>query len=71
MGAEVEVEGELGIDKTSFSFFSGMELSGHGSCEITNTLSTLTFTKADTHYRPGLPFFGQVKYFPPCSYLGA
>lgn len=46
-----------------------MELSGHASCEITSTLSTLTFTKADTHYRPGLPFFGQVKYFPPVIIL--
>ncbi|XP_005365348.1 pregnancy zone protein-like [Microtus ochrogaster] len=40
---------------------TGLELTGHGSCEITNTLSTLTFTKVDTHYRPGLPFFGQVR----------
>ncbi|XP_049977984.1 pregnancy zone protein-like [Alexandromys fortis] len=40
---------------------TGLELTGHGSCEITNTLSRLTFTKADTHYRPGLPFYGQVR----------
>uniref|UniRef100_A0A7N5P1K9 Pregnancy zone protein-like n=1 Tax=Ailuropoda melanoleuca TaxID=9646 RepID=A0A7N5P1K9_AILME len=37
-----------------------LELTGHGSCEITNTLSKLKFIKADTHYRHGLPFFGQV-----------
>uniref|UniRef100_A0A8C2MXY6 PZP, alpha-2-macroglobulin like n=1 Tax=Cricetulus griseus TaxID=10029 RepID=A0A8C2MXY6_CRIGR len=40
---------------------TGLELSGYGSCEITNTLSKLTFTKVDSHYRPGLPFFGQVR----------
>uniref|UniRef100_A0A8C0SZD3 Alpha-2-macroglobulin n=1 Tax=Canis lupus familiaris TaxID=9615 RepID=A0A8C0SZD3_CANLF len=39
-----------------------VELTGHGSCEITNILSKLKFTKADTYYRPGLPFYGQVKY---------
>ncbi|XP_036721277.1 pregnancy zone protein-like isoform X2 [Balaenoptera musculus] len=39
---------------------TGLELTGHGSCEITNTLSKLKFTKVDSHYRRGLPFFGQV-----------
>ncbi|XP_007469563.1 PREDICTED: alpha-2-macroglobulin-like [Lipotes vexillifer] len=39
---------------------TGLELTGHGSCEITNTLSKLKFTKVDSHYRHGLPFFGQV-----------
>ncbi|XP_057559019.1 pregnancy zone protein-like [Hippopotamus amphibius kiboko] len=39
---------------------TGLELTGQGSCEITNTLSKLKFTKVDSHYRPGLPFFGQV-----------
>uniref|UniRef100_A0A8C0I5G4 Alpha-2-macroglobulin n=1 Tax=Balaenoptera musculus TaxID=9771 RepID=A0A8C0I5G4_BALMU len=38
---------------------TGLELTGHGSCEITNTLSKLKFTKVDSHYRRGLPFFGQ------------
>lgn len=46
----------------SFLSFSELELTGHGSSEITNTLSKLTFTKVDSNYRPGLPFFGQVKY---------
>ncbi|CAH7422708.1 pregnancy zone protein [Phodopus roborovskii] len=40
---------------------TGLELSGYGSCEITDTLSKLMFTKVDLHYRPGLPFFGQVR----------
>ena len=59
----MEVGGELNIWKssTSLNYFSGLELTGHGSCEITNTLSKLKFTKVDSHYRRGLPFFGQVK----------
>uniref|UniRef100_A0A8C0XNL6 Pregnancy zone protein n=1 Tax=Castor canadensis TaxID=51338 RepID=A0A8C0XNL6_CASCN len=39
---------------------TGLELTGYGSSEITNTLSRLRFTKVDSHYRHGLPFFGQV-----------
>ncbi|XP_017749731.1 PREDICTED: pregnancy zone protein-like [Rhinopithecus bieti] len=39
---------------------TGLELTGHGSCEITNTLSILRFTKVDSHYRSGLPWYGQV-----------
>uniref|UniRef100_A0A8C8YW68 Alpha-2-macroglobulin n=1 Tax=Prolemur simus TaxID=1328070 RepID=A0A8C8YW68_PROSS len=39
---------------------TGLELTGRGSCEITNTLSKLKFTKVDSHYRRGLPFLGQV-----------
>lgn len=50
------------IEQFNFTSFSGLELTGHGSCEITNTLSKLKFIKVDSHYRCGLPFFGQVKY---------
>ncbi|XP_014421040.2 pregnancy zone protein [Camelus ferus] len=39
---------------------TGLELTGLGSSEITNTLSKLEFTKVDSHFRRGLPFFGQV-----------
>nr|XP_044995643.1 pregnancy zone protein-like [Jaculus jaculus] len=39
---------------------TGLELTGYGSSEITNVLSTLKFTKVDSHYRRGIPFFGQV-----------
>ncbi|XP_005570122.3 pregnancy zone protein-like isoform X1 [Macaca fascicularis] len=39
---------------------TGLELTGHGSCEITNTLSILRFTKVDSRYRSGLPWYGQV-----------
>uniref|UniRef100_A0A8C5L0E5 PZP, alpha-2-macroglobulin like n=1 Tax=Jaculus jaculus TaxID=51337 RepID=A0A8C5L0E5_JACJA len=44
---------------------TGLELTGYGSSEITNVLSTLKFTKVDSHYRRGIPFFGQVKPVPP------
>uniref|UniRef100_M3YMW4 Alpha-2-macroglobulin n=1 Tax=Mustela putorius furo TaxID=9669 RepID=M3YMW4_MUSPF len=50
----IQVEAKVKEDGTE------LELTGHGSCEITNTLSKLKFTKADTHYRHGLPFWGQV-----------
>uniref|UniRef100_A0A8D2CXP7 Pregnancy zone protein-like n=1 Tax=Sciurus vulgaris TaxID=55149 RepID=A0A8D2CXP7_SCIVU len=56
-------KGEFEIHRTvqlHFFSFSGLELTGYESCEITNILSKLKFTKADSHYRPGLPFFGQV-----------
>uniref|UniRef100_A0A8C3W7Y9 Pregnancy zone protein-like n=1 Tax=Catagonus wagneri TaxID=51154 RepID=A0A8C3W7Y9_9CETA len=39
---------------------TGLELTGHASSEITNSLSKLKFTQVDSHYRRGLPFFGQV-----------
>nr|XP_026236338.1 pregnancy zone protein-like isoform X1 [Urocitellus parryii] len=39
---------------------TGLELTGYGSSEITNTLSKLKFTKVNSHYRLGLPFQGQV-----------
>uniref|UniRef100_A0A8D1TK72 Pregnancy zone protein n=1 Tax=Sus scrofa TaxID=9823 RepID=A0A8D1TK72_PIG len=39
-----------------------LELTGQASSKITNSLSKLEFTQIDSHYRRGLPFFGQVKY---------
>ncbi|XP_077026108.1 pregnancy zone protein-like [Tamandua tetradactyla] len=50
----IQVEGKVKEEGT------GLELTEHGSCEITNTLSKLKFIKADSHYRSGIPFFGQV-----------
>uniref|UniRef100_A0A8D1W1V6 Alpha-2-macroglobulin n=1 Tax=Sus scrofa TaxID=9823 RepID=A0A8D1W1V6_PIG len=41
---------------------TGLELTGQASSKITNSLSKLEFTQIDSHYRRGLPFFGQVKY---------
>ncbi|KAL8202459.1 UNVERIFIED_CONTAM: hypothetical protein K2H54_015399 [Gekko kuhli] len=40
---------------------TGVELLATGSTEITDVLSKLVFQKVDTHYKPGIPFFGQVK----------
>uniref|UniRef100_A0A8D1L7Y9 Pregnancy zone protein-like n=1 Tax=Sus scrofa TaxID=9823 RepID=A0A8D1L7Y9_PIG len=39
---------------------TGLELTGQASSKITNSLSKLEFTQIDSHYRRGLPFFGQV-----------
>ncbi|KAL6063987.1 hypothetical protein STEG23_028507, partial [Scotinomys teguina] len=55
-GYDMKIEVEATVKEEG----TGVELSSYGSCEITNTLSKLTFTKVDKHYRPGLPFFGQV-----------
>ncbi|TFJ98933.1 tyrosine-protein phosphatase non-receptor type 18 [Platysternon megacephalum] len=41
--------------------YSGVELTGTGSCKLTSTISKVTFEKVDSHYKPGIPFFGQVK----------
>ncbi|XP_051819218.1 alpha-2-macroglobulin-like isoform X2 [Antechinus flavipes] len=38
-----------------------VELTGTGSCEITDVISKVTFVNVDSHYRHGLPFFGQVR----------
>ncbi|XP_055973381.1 pregnancy zone protein-like [Sorex fumeus] len=51
---KIEVEGRIREEGTE------LELTGHGSSEVTNTLSKLKFTKVDSHYRRGLPFFGQL-----------
>uniref|UniRef100_A0A8C0H2E3 Alpha-2-macroglobulin n=1 Tax=Chelonoidis abingdonii TaxID=106734 RepID=A0A8C0H2E3_CHEAB len=40
---------------------TGVELTGSGSCKLTSTISKVTFEKMDSHYKPGIPFFGQVK----------
>ncbi|XP_038623688.1 alpha-2-macroglobulin isoform X2 [Tachyglossus aculeatus] len=40
---------------------TGLELLGGTSCEVTKTLSKITFEKVDSHFRRGLPFFGQVR----------
>ncbi|XP_051011619.1 pregnancy zone protein-like [Acomys russatus] len=55
-GYDMKLEVEARIKEEG----TGMELSGYGSCEITSTLSKLSFTKSSRHYRPGLPLFAQV-----------
>ncbi|XP_036923697.1 pregnancy zone protein-like [Sturnira hondurensis] len=51
---------ELKVKATIREEGTGLKLTGHGSCKITNTLSKLVFKKVDSYYRRGLPFFGQV-----------
>uniref|UniRef100_A0A672V434 Alpha-2-macroglobulin n=1 Tax=Strigops habroptila TaxID=2489341 RepID=A0A672V434_STRHB len=40
---------------------TGVELTGTSFSEITTTITKITFENPDTHYKPGIPFFGQVK----------
>ncbi|GAB0177415.1 alpha-2-macroglobulin [Grus japonensis] len=40
---------------------TGVELTGTSFSEITTTISKITFENSDSHYKPGIPFFGQVK----------
>ncbi|KFO91276.1 Alpha-2-macroglobulin, partial [Buceros rhinoceros silvestris] len=40
---------------------TGVELTGTGFSEITATISKIIFEHSDSHYKPGIPFFGQVK----------
>ncbi|KAM9579849.1 alpha-2-macroglobulin-like isoform 1-T1 [Guaruba guarouba] len=40
---------------------TGVELTGTSFSEITATITKITFENSDTHYKPGIPFFGQVK----------
>ncbi|NXE16604.1 A2MG protein, partial [Lophotis ruficrista] len=40
---------------------TGVELTGTSFSEITATISKITFEHSDSHYKPGIPFFGQVK----------
>ncbi|XP_045042887.2 pregnancy zone protein [Desmodus rotundus] len=37
-----------------------LEFTGHGTSQITNTVTRLKFVKVDSHFRRGMPFFGQV-----------
>uniref|UniRef100_K7GHB6 Alpha-2-macroglobulin bait region domain-containing protein n=1 Tax=Pelodiscus sinensis TaxID=13735 RepID=K7GHB6_PELSI len=52
---KIEVEGKITEEGT------GVELTGTDSSEITGTMSKISFEQVDSHYRPGIPFFGQVK----------
>ncbi|NWQ77752.1 A2MG protein, partial [Columbina picui] len=40
---------------------TGVELTGTSFSEITTTISKITFEHSDSYYKPGIPFFGQVK----------
>ncbi|XP_043377898.1 alpha-2-macroglobulin isoform X1 [Chelonia mydas] len=52
---KIEVQGKITEEGT------GVELTGTGSSEITGTMSTISFEQVDSHYKPGIPFSGQVK----------
>ncbi|XP_053896357.1 alpha-2-macroglobulin-like isoform X2 [Malaclemys terrapin pileata] len=52
---KIEVEGKITEEGT------GVELTGTGSSEITDTMSKISFEQVDSHYIPGIPFSGQVK----------
>ncbi|XP_074839737.1 alpha-2-macroglobulin-like isoform X2 [Carettochelys insculpta] len=52
---KIQVEAKIKEQET------GVELTGTGSCEITPIISKVTFEQVDSHYKPGVPFFGQVK----------
>ncbi|KAM6473947.1 alpha-2-macroglobulin-like [Liasis olivaceus] len=51
----IEVEGKITEEGT------GVELTGRASIEVTPVLSTVTFEKMDTYYKPGIPYFVQAK----------
>ncbi|XP_008945184.1 PREDICTED: alpha-2-macroglobulin-like, partial [Merops nubicus] len=40
---------------------TGVELAGRSFSEITSTISKITFEHSDSYYKPGIPFFGQVR----------
>ncbi|XP_061476795.1 alpha-2-macroglobulin-like isoform X1 [Rhineura floridana] len=51
----IDVEGKIKEEGTE------VELTGSASIAITQTLSTVTFERVDSYYKPGIPFFGQAK----------
>ncbi|XP_059582748.1 alpha-2-macroglobulin [Alligator mississippiensis] len=51
----IEVQGKITEEGT------GVELTGTGSCAITNVMSKISFEYVDSHYRPGIFFYGKVK----------
>ncbi|XP_037370272.1 alpha-2-macroglobulin-like [Talpa occidentalis] len=52
---KLEVEAKIQEEGTE------VELIGRGSSEITRTITKLSFVKVDSHFRQGIPFFGQVR----------
>ncbi|XP_069843797.1 alpha-2-macroglobulin-like [Dipodomys merriami] len=40
---------------------TGVELKGKASSSITRTITKVSFVRADSHFRPGIPFFAQVR----------
>ncbi|KAM6162666.1 alpha-2-macroglobulin [Erethizon dorsatum] len=54
---EMRLRGEAKIQEEG----TGVQLTGTGSSEITATITKLSFVRMDSHVRPGVPFFGQVR----------
>uniref|UniRef100_A0A8C6R234 Alpha-2-macroglobulin n=1 Tax=Nannospalax galili TaxID=1026970 RepID=A0A8C6R234_NANGA len=55
-----EYEMQLEVEATVQEEGTGVEGTGRGSCAITRTISKLSFVKADSHFKQGIPFVGQV-----------
>ncbi|XP_061477224.1 alpha-1-macroglobulin-like [Rhineura floridana] len=51
----LQVEGTITEEGT------GVALTSTASVAVTTTLSTITFERVDTYYKPGIPLFGEVK----------
>ncbi|XP_066211828.1 pregnancy zone protein-like isoform X1 [Saccopteryx leptura] len=51
---------ELNVKATIREEGTDVELTGNGISKITNTVTKLQFVKVDSHFRRGMPFFGQV-----------
>ncbi|KAM8776857.1 pregnancy zone protein-like [Rhynchonycteris naso] len=51
---------ELNVKATIREEGTDLELTGNGISKITNIVTKLQFVKVDSHFRPGIPFFGQV-----------
>ncbi|XP_077615163.1 pregnancy zone protein-like [Crocuta crocuta] len=56
MGFEMKLRVEAKIREEG----TGVVFTGNGTSEITNTVTRLKFVKIKSHFRRGIPFFGQV-----------
>uniref|UniRef100_A0A8C3LZ48 Alpha-2-macroglobulin n=1 Tax=Chrysolophus pictus TaxID=9089 RepID=A0A8C3LZ48_CHRPC len=54
-------ENKLHVDARIEEEETGIVLTGTSFSEITTTISKITFENSDSYYKPGIPFFGQVK----------
>ncbi|XP_021250433.1 alpha-2-macroglobulin-like [Numida meleagris] len=54
-------ENKLHVDAKIKEEETGIVLTGTSFSEITTTISKITFENSDSYYKPGIPFFGQVK----------
>ncbi|XP_034506121.1 pregnancy zone protein-like [Ailuropoda melanoleuca] len=58
MGYEMQLKVEAKIREEG----TDLVFTGNGTSEITNIVTRLKFVKVDSHFRRGIPFFGQVEY---------